>query len=127
MSIKLEENKKTLVLGVSTNPLRYAYQAVLKLRKYHHDVIAYGTKSGNIDGIEISHDFPTKDEGIDTVTIYIGEDKQANYYQAIIDLKPNRVIFNPGTENPAFYDLLRNNGIAYEEACTLVKLSVGNY
>jgi uncharacterized protein len=120
-------HKKTLVVGASNNPQRYAYQAVLKLKKYNHDVVAYGTKSGNIDGIEISHDFPTVADAIDTVTIYIGEDKQPDYYQAIIDLKPKRVIFNPGTENVDFYRLLKEHGIPYEEACTLVKLSIGNY
>ncbi len=120
-------HKKTLVVGASNNPQRYAYQAVLKLRKYNHEVLAYGNKSGSIDGVEIRHEFPVEADGIDTVTIYIGEDKQPNYYQAIIDLKPKRVIFNPGTENPEFYHLLIENGIEYEEACTLVKLSVGNY
>lgn len=123
----IAKGKKTLVVGASTNPHRYAYQAVMKLRKYGHEVVAYGKKDGSIDGVEISHDFPSQSDDIDTVTLYIGEDKQEPYYQQIIQLKPQRVIFNPGTENTEFYKLLNENDIAFEEACTLVKLSIGTY
>ena len=38
----------------------------------------------------------------------------------ILNLNPKRVIFNPGTENPAFFKLLERQNIAYEIACTLV-------
>jgi uncharacterized protein len=123
----IAKGKKTLVIGASTNPHRYAYQAVMKLKNYGHEVVAYGKKDGSIDGVEITHEFPTQSDAIDTVTMYIGDDKQAPYYDQIIKLKPQRVIFNPGTENSAFYKILNENGIAYEEACTLVKLSIGTY
>ena len=42
-------------------------------------------------------------------------------------MKPERVIFNPGTENDEFIQLLEENGIEAVEACTLVMLSIGNY
>jgi hypothetical protein len=37
------------------------------------------------------------------------------------------VIFNPGTENPAFEDFLTEKGIEPIEACTLVMLATGQY
>ena len=52
---------------------------------------------------------------------------QPEWYDYIISLKPARVIFNPGTENPEFENLLRKNDIEPVEACTLVMLSIGNY
>ena len=52
---------------------------------------------------------------------------QQKYYDYIIGLRPKRVVFNPGTENPEFYALLKENNIEFEVACTLVMLSLGNY
>jgi predicted CoA-binding protein len=64
---------------------------------------------------------------IDTVTMYIGPQRQPEYYDYIVGLKPRRVIFNPGTENNEFETLLSENGIIAEEACTLVLLGTGQY
>jgi len=64
---------------------------------------------------------------IDTVTLYVNPTLQEQYYDKILALKPRRVIFNPGTENTYFYTQLTKNDIAFEEACTLVLLSIGEY
>jgi hypothetical protein len=42
-------------------------------------------------------------------------------------LHPRRVIFNPGTENPEFYAILKENKISYEVACTLVMLATNQF
>jgi hypothetical protein len=42
-------------------------------------------------------------------------------------LMPQRVIFNPGTENPEFIEKLESAGIYPEIACTLVLLATGQY
>jgi hypothetical protein len=47
--------------------------------------------------------------------------------EAIIQLKPKRVVFNPGTENLAFESRLKDAGILPLEACTLVLLSTNQY
>ncbi len=120
-------DKKTLVVGASTNPDRYSYQAVYKLRQHHHSVVAFGLKSGQVDDVLITTDWPSADENFDTVTMYIGPANQDDYIDKVIALHPLRVIFNPGTENPEFYKKLDAANIAHEEACTLVKLSIGSY
>jgi hypothetical protein len=53
--------------------------------------------------------------------------RQRDYYNYIIETKPKRVIFNPGSENPEFYQLLKVNNIKVEEACTLVLLTTNQY
>ena len=45
-------------------------------------------------------------KNIDTVTMYVGPQRQEEYYDYILSLHPKRVIFNPGTENIAFEQLL---------------------
>jgi predicted CoA-binding protein len=119
-------SKITLVVGASENPSRYSNMAMKMLNSNKQNVIAFGLKSGVAHGIEIENKWPIHQE-VDTVTLYIGPQNQPQYYKSILDLKPRRVIFNPGTENDEFADLLQKNGIEVVENCTLVMLSIGIY
>ena len=121
-------DKPTIVLGASPNTERYSYKAVSLLISLNFKVYAVGKKNGSIKGIEINKDFEKipKDE-IHTVSIYLNEQNQKMWYNKIIELKPKRVIFNPGAENTEFEDLLKLNGIETIEACTLVMLKTGQY
>jgi uncharacterized protein len=118
--------KKTLVIGATNNPERYAYLAVQKLTAHHHPVVALGNKAGTIGNVLIN----TQREAfkdIDTVTLYLNPFHQQEYYDYILSLNPKRIIFNPGTENDDFEAMAKARGIAVMEACTLVLLSTGQY
>ena len=120
------KNKKTLVLGATTKPEKYAYLAINKLVEKGHSVIAIGQNAGEVAGINIrTKNIPLSN--INTVTLYLNPVRQRDYYNYIIETKPKRVIFNPGTENPEFYQLLQSNGIKAEVACTLVLLATNQY
>jgi predicted CoA-binding protein len=120
------KNKKTLVLGASTKPDRYAFKAISMLVEKGHSVMAIGQNSGEVAGITIkTKNIPLKN--IDTVTLYLNPLRQRDYYNFIIATQPKRVIFNPGTENPEFYQLLKLNNIKVEVACTLVLLTTNQY
>jgi predicted CoA-binding protein len=116
---------KTLVVGASTNPDRYAFIAANMLIDASHEVELYGLKKGNIRGHVISPIFPK--QGIDTVTLYVGPQNQEPLYGLVDQLKPRRVIFNPGTENPEWQTHLTHTGVEVVEACTLVLLRTGQY
>ncbi|GGB71890.1 CoA-binding protein [Flavobacterium suaedae] len=122
----MSKSKKTLVMGASTVPTRYAYKAMKMLQRYNHPVVAVGKKEDELDGIKIHKGEADFDE-VDTVTLYLNPMNQKPYYDYIVDLKPKRVIFNPGTENPELYALLKENNIEVEVGCTLVMLSVNQY
>ena len=122
----MQHPKLTLVVGASENPQRYSNIATKRLVLHGHPVIAYGLREGMIGEIPISKSWPQHVD-IDTVTLYVGPERQADLISQIIALQPKRVIFNPGTENPAFYNQLDLAGITYVEACTLVLLSLGDY
>ncbi len=119
-------NKKTLVLGASLKPERYSNIAIHKLRNNKHSVVAFGVKSGEVNDVTVDTELIAYDE-IDTVTLYLNPARQKDYFDYIIGLNPKRVIFNPGTENMEFYQLLKENNIAFEVACTLVLLSTNQY
>lgn len=120
------ETKKTLVIGASEKRERYANKAVRMLQDHNVPVVAFGNKDGEINGTPISKEFPT-DQDIHSVTLYLSARNQPDFYDKIIELKPKRVIFNPGTENFEFEKQLKENGIESEVACTLVLLSTHSY
>ena len=122
------EKYKTILLGATTNPSRYAWIAVDRLSKLNIEVIPVGIRKGKSAGVPIHNDLPEIEE-VHTITLYLGAKNQKRYYDYIIGLKPKRVLFNPGTENPELYDILRKQlkGCKVEIACTLVLLSIGNY
>lgn len=116
----------TLIIGASPNPMRYAYKAAHMLKAKGHRIINVGIKKGEVAGVAIEQP-GLLHEDVDTITLYVGEDIQHSYYDYILQTKPRRVIFNPGTENPELEELLKSNGIEPVEACTLVLLSTGQY
>lgn len=119
---------KTLVLGASTNPARYAYIATLMLREEGHEVVALGLKPGQVGDVQIETDkHAVENQAIHTVTLYVGADRQQPFEDWLVSLRPRRVIFNPGTENPVLIRRLAETGIEPVVACTLVMLRTHQY
>jgi uncharacterized protein len=118
--------KKTLVLGASDNPSRYSYFAINRLQAHKHPVVAVGRKETEVNGVQV-HKSHVAEEGVDTVTLYLNPQNQVEYYDYILGLKPKRIIFNPGTENPELIKKAKQAGIEPVIACTLVMLSTGQY
>lgn len=118
--------KRTLVFGASLKPYRYSNLVIHKLLRNEIETRAFGIVAGDIGDVQVMtnlNDF----QGIHTITLYLNPLRQKQYYDAIVDLRPKRVIFNPGTENPEFYKILRERGIKVEIACTLVLLATDQY
>jgi predicted CoA-binding protein len=121
-------NKPTVVLGANTNPEKYAYKAVEFLQSINQPIFPVGIRPGEVKGLPIMQDFShLQNEAIDTVTLYLNPTNQTHWYKQILHLNPKRVIFNPGTENPEFEEMLEEKGIKVEEACTLVMVRTGVY
>lgn len=119
-------NKKTLVLGASPNASRVSNQVVHRLKQAGHEVVPVGIRTGQIAGIDIRKGQPEV-EGVDTITMYLSAKNQEQYYDYILGLQPQRIIFNPGAENAELYQLAKENKIEVNNACTLVMLSVSAY
>ncbi len=113
-------------MGASLNPGRYSNLAIRRLVDQNIETTAFGIRGGTVSGIQIKDNF-VDFQNIDTITLYLNPSHQKEYYKKILDLKPRRVIFNPGTENPEFYEILRNAGVEVEVACTLVLLATDQY
>ena len=117
---------KTLVLGASPKPHRFSYKAVAELIMNNYPVVAIGYGEGKILDIPIIKGKPNIDD-VDTIALYLGPARQLEYFDYIIQLNPNRIIFNPGTENPELKSLAQNAGIRVVESCMLIMLQTGSY
>ena len=119
-------SKKTLVLGASDRPDRYSYLAINRLRGKGHPVVAIGQRPSKVGDVEIGTEKNAVAD-IDTVTLYLNPFRQKEYYDYILSLRPKRIIFNPGAENPELARMAQSQGIQPLEACTLVLLSTGQF
>jgi predicted CoA-binding protein len=120
--------KKTVIVGATPNTSRYAYLAAQRLTEHNHKIVPIGIKKGTIFGEQI---LPIRDnpviEDVHTITLYLGPGNQEEYYSYLLSLNPSRFIFNPGTENEEFINMVENNGIEAVVGCTLVMLSINTY
>lgn len=120
--------KKTIIIGATTNPVRYAYLAAEMFIKKNIPFVPVGIKKGTLFGKEILdlNERPCI-EDVDTITLYIGPKNQPEWYDYLISLKPKRIIFNPGTENSELIGLAKEKKIEISIACTLVLISSNQY
>ena len=120
------ENKKTLVLGVSPNPLRYSHKAVKRLMEYKIEVHGISKYPTTVDDLEVKkelYDIPD----LHTIALYLNATNQKEYYDYILSLKPKRIVFNPGTHNEELEELAEKEGIECVRDCVLVMLRSHNY
>lgn len=119
--------KVTLVLGASSNPDRVSYEAVIALRTRGIPVIAVGRREDFIGDVKIHKGITATDIKVHTVTLYMSAANQVEFYDYILSLKPERIIFNPGTRNPQFADMAAAQGIEVADGCMLVMLRNGEF
>jgi hypothetical protein len=115
------------IIGASHKPQRYAYQAQELLMHYGHRVFPVsgnGREILNVPGYCSVAEIP---ESIDTVTLYLNADRHQAIKADLLQLKPRRIIFNPGTESDELMREYNQHGIETLEACTLVMLRTGQF
>lgn len=119
--------ERVVLVGASDRPERYAHQALLELRAHGHSVVPVHPRLTAVEGLPVVADLSQVGGPVDTVTLYVGPAISAGLADELLRLRPHRVIFNPGTENPGLQARLAAAGIAAQEACTLVLLRTGQY
>lgn len=118
------------VLGASSDSSRYAYKAMQMLEEYGHKPVPVHPREEEVLGHKVIKnlgDLAKTGQEIDTITVYVNSAISDKYVKDFIAVHPKRVIFNPGAENPTLAKTLIENGIAVENACTLVLLRTDQY
>lgn len=117
----------TVVLGASPKPERYSYKAVEMLLEHGHSVCPVHPVVEEILGCPVYSSLEALPSEVDTITMYVGPAHSDAMANALVKVSPRRVIFNPGSENPALSQRLVEAGAEVIEACTLVMLRTGAY
>ncbi|MCB1229574.1 MAG: CoA-binding protein [Verrucomicrobiae bacterium] len=125
--ITQSNSERVAILGASDHPDRYAHKAFRMLREHGHSPIPVNPKLDQIEGVPVVAELREIEGSVDTLTLYVNPGISEPMAEEIVELKPGRVIFNPGTESATLAARLRAAGISYLEACTLVLLSTGQF
>jgi len=118
--------KLTLVLGASLNESRYSNICIRTLKSALIPVKAIGLREGMVGTTHVQTGTP-EINGVHTVTLYLGPENQKKWYNYLLDINPERVIFNPGTENEELQKILNDAGIEVVEDCTIMMIQGGRY
>ncbi len=118
-----------VILGASDRPDRYSYRAQRMLMEAGHRVFPLSLDGKPVlgePGYTRFDELPAASR-IDTVTVYLRPELQPDLIDDLVDLKPRRVIFNPGSESAESKSKLGEAGIDTVEACTMVMLRTGQF
>jgi predicted CoA-binding protein len=115
------------ILGASPNPTRYSHLAAERLTAAGHRAIGVNSTLPSIVNLEVVADVQSLPPQLHTLTVYVSKSISDALADAIVEYGFQRVIFNPGAENPALAEQLRATGVEVIEACTLVMLSTGEF
>lgn len=116
------KRQRVVVLGASPNAERYSNRAVRLLLLHGHEAVPVHPKAKTIMGLRVAHSLAEVRGAADTLSVYVSPEISSKLEKEILALRPGRVIFNPGAENPALEERLRQQGVPVLEACTLVLL-----
>lgn len=116
-----------VILGASNSPERYAFRAQRALRAKGHRVTPVNPREAVVDGVPCVARLAEVAGPVDTLTMYVSPAISSGLSDDIVALRPGRVIFNPGSENPTLAARLGHAGIPYEAACTLVLLATDQF
>ncbi len=119
--------QKVAILGASRKEERYAYKAFQLLQEKGHQVYPVRPGMEDLEGVKAYSTLGDIPEAMDTLTVYVGPRRMEPLIEDVVHLRPGRVILNPGTESDSLKARLREEGIPFLEACTLVMLNTGQF
>ncbi len=115
------------LIGASNKPERYAYKALKLLLEKGHSVYPVHPRLQEIEGVLVYQTIRDISEKIHTITLYLGASHSNVMLEDILSVCPERIIFNPGTENALLQEAASHKGIQTVQGCTLVMLKTGQF
>jgi hypothetical protein len=114
---------KVAVLGASPKEDRYANRVLHRLAEKGHEAIGVNPALPEIPGFAVVKAVEDLPDDVHTLTVYVGPERSSALAPSILARNFQRVVFNPGAENPELEKALQAKGIEVLEACSLVMLS----
>jgi predicted CoA-binding protein len=125
MADAASEAKRTVVIvGASDKPDRTSNQLLRRLQaREGYRAVPVHPRLREIEGLPVLSSLAEAETGPQVVSLYVNADVSQSLEPELKRLRPGKVVFNPGAENPALMQNLARAGIEVEEACSLVLLS----
>jgi len=123
----MTDRQRVVVLGASPKPNRYAFKAIEALQRNGHEAVPVNPAYDEILGLKCYPRIAEVPSPIDTLTVYLGKRRSDPLIEPITDVRPRRIILNPGAENDDLANAARERGIEVVEGCTLVMLAIGTF
>ena len=120
-------NHHVVVLGASPKRERYSNQCIRLLLEYDYKVTPVNPAIPVIEGLNVTHEISAVEEPVHTLTMYVGEARSNKMIDEILGMRPQRVIFNPGSESSILMSRLQQQGAECIEGCTLVMLRTDQF
>ena len=115
------------IIGASEKKDRFSHKAMTALIEHGYDIRLVNPFKATIDGHKCFNAVTEIREKINTVTLYVNPRRFRDHVEDVLQVKPGRVIMNPGTEDTDMEKILEDAGIEVFRACTLVLLSSGRF
>ncbi len=108
----------TVVFGYSDNELKYSFKAYHLLKEFGFKALSFSPRAD---------DFSKIPDSFNTLTMYVSSEISSKFKDQILSKKFNRIIFNPGSENPELEKICLEKKIEVVHGCTLVMLKTDQY
>lgn len=122
-----DSGRTVAVLGASPKTDRYAFRAMQMLRDHGYRAVPVNPAYDAVLGEKCYRSIGDLPGKIDTVTLYIGKRRSEPLIDQIVEVRPRRIIMNPGAENANLAAKARAHGIEVVQDCTLVMLGSGRF
>ena len=104
-------NETVAVLGASSKRQRHSNQTIRTLLEYGHRVIPIHPLIRVIEGLPTAKDLGQIQDKVNTLTLYVNPERGMKLVKDMVDLGPDRVIMNPGSESDDIEEHLLGHGI----------------
>ncbi|MBC7419579.1 MAG: CoA-binding protein [Bdellovibrio sp.] len=115
------------ILGASDDRGRFSHQAFMLLKRMGYNPLPISNSTKSVEGVKTFAHITDIPIPFHTLTMYVRRSISSQIQDEILAARPDRVIFNPGTENPLLEHALRSQGTHVVNACTLVLLQAGEF
>lgn len=119
--------KNVAIIGASKKHDRYSYKAFQELVNGAYNPIPINPVLKDIEGVPCYSSLGACPDKIDIITIYVRPSVLVDIVPQLISVNPERVIFNPGTEDADIMEELTKEGIKVQIACTIVLLKTNQF
>ena len=88
----------TLIVVASNKPHRISNQAIHLLKAHGNDIVLVHPVLKEIEGLAVLPSVKDVKQKIDTVTMYVNAARSSEMLDDLLNLKPQQIIFNPGSD-----------------------------